>query len=324
MLRVTGCVLKPVTCNPQQYIFKILYMPQQIILQTDCKDLKLLNRGKVRDLYDLGDMLLMIATDRISAFDVILPNGIPCKGKILTQLSAFWFSQLSDIVPNHLISTRVEDFPAVCAQYKDVLAGRSMLIKKTKPLPVECVVRGYLSGSGWKDYKKSGTICGIALPSGLLESSPLGKPLFTPSTKAEAGTHDENIDFNTAKKAVGEETALKLQKLSIAIYEKARAVAEAKGIIIADTKFEFGTLNGEIILIDEVLTPDSSRFWPRDSYEPGRSQESFDKQFVRDYLLSLDWDQKPPAPSLPDDIIQKTSQRYIEACRRLTGKEFAC
>jgi len=297
-------------------------MTEQIILQTEFKDLQLLNRGKVRDLYDMGDALLMIATDRISAFDVILPNGIPGKGKILTQLSAFWFSQLAGIVPHHLISTRVEDFPAACRPYRDILSGRSMLIKKTKPLPVECVVRGYLSGSGWKDYQKSGAVCGIPLPAGLKESAPLNEPIFTPSTKAEIGTHDENIDFAVAQKLVGKETADRLRALTIAIYQRARSIAEEKGIIIADTKFEFGMLNNEIILIDEVLTPDSSRFWPMDSYAPGKSQNSFDKQFVRDYLLSLTWDQKPPAPTLPDEIIQKTSQRYIEAYRRLTGKEF--
>jgi phosphoribosylaminoimidazole-succinocarboxamide synthase len=297
-------------------------MTEQIILQTEFNDLKLLNRGKVRDLYDMGDALLMIATDRISAFDVILPNGIPGKGKILTQLSAFWFSQLAGIVPHHLISTRVEDFPAACRPYRDILAGRSMLIKKTKPLPVECVVRGYLSGSGWKDYQKSGAVCGIPLPAGLKESDSLGEPIFTPSTKAEIGTHDENINFSAAEKLVGKETAARLKQLTIAIYQKARSIAEEKGIIIADTKFEFGMLNGEIILIDEVLTPDSSRFWPQDSYAPGKAQNSFDKQFVRDYLLSLTWDQKPPAPTLPAEIIQKTSQRYQEAFRRLTGKEF--
>ena len=298
-------------------------MTEQIILQTEFKDLKLLNRGKVRDLYDMGDALLMIATDRISAFDVILPNGIPGKGKILTQLSAFWFSQLTGVVPHHLISTRVEDFPAACRPYRDILSGRSMLIKKTKPLPVECVVRGYLSGSGWKDYQKSGAVCGIPLPAGLKESDSLGEPIFTPSTKAEIGTHDENINFSAAEKLVGKETAARLKQLTIAIYQKARSIAEEKGIIIADTKFEFGMLNGEIILIDEVLTPDSSRFWPQDSYAPGKSQNSFDKQFVRDYLLSLTWDQKPPAPTLPAEIIQKTSQRYQEAFRRLTGKEFS-
>ena len=297
-------------------------MTEQIILQTEFKDLQLLNRGKVRDLYDMGDALLMIATDRISAFDVILPNGIPGKGKILTQLSAFWFSQLAGIVPHHLISTRVEDFPAACRPYRDILSGRSMLIKKTKPLPVECVVRGYLSGSGWKDYQKSGAVCGIPLPAGLKESDSLGEPIFTPSTKAEIGTHDENINFSAAEKLVGKETAARLKQLTIAIYQKARSIAEEKGIIIADTKFEFGMLNGEIILIDEVLTPDSSRFWPMDSYAPGKAQNSFDKQFVRDYLLSLTWDQKPPAPTLPAEIIQKTSQRYQEAYRRLTGKEF--
>ena len=297
-------------------------MTEQIILQTEFKDLKLLNRGKVRDLYDLGDSLLMIATDRISAFDVILPNGIPYKGEILTRLSSFWFSHLSGIVPHHLISTRVEDFPAVCRPYRDILAGRSMLIKKTKPLPVECVVRGYLSGSGWKDYQKTGSVCGIPLPAGLKESDSLGEPIFTPSTKAEIGTHDENIDFAGAVKLVGKDIAEKLRQLTIAVYQRARSIAEERGIIIADTKFEFGLLNREILLIDEVLTPDSSRFWPMDTYAPGKSQNSFDKQFVRDYLLSLTWDQKPPAPEFPEDIIQKTSQRYQEAFRRLTGKEF--
>jgi phosphoribosylaminoimidazole-succinocarboxamide synthase len=276
----------------------------------------------VRDLYDLGDSLLMVATDRISAFDVILPNGIPYKGEILTRLSSFWFSHLSGIVPHHLISTRVEDFPAACRPYRDVLAGRSMLIKKTKPLPVECVVRGYLSGSGWKDYQKSGSVCGIPLPAGLKESDSLREPIFTPSTKAEIGTHDENIDFAGAVKLVGKDIAEKLRQLTIAVYQRARSIAEERGIIIADTKFEFGLLNNEILLIDEVLTPDSSRFWPMDTYSPGKSQNSFDKQFVRDYLLSLTWDQKPPAPVLPEDIIQKTSQRYQEAFRRLTGKEF--
>jgi len=299
-------------------------MAEHIILHTDFKDLKLLNRGKVRDLYDLGDTLLMIATDRISAFDVILPNGIPYKGKILTQLSAFWFSQIADIVPNHLISTCVDEFPSVCAQYKDVLDGRSMLIKKAAPLPVECVVRGYLSGSGWKDYQNSGAVCGIKLPAGLVESAALDEPIFTPSTKAEIGLHDQNIDFSAVQNLVGKNVAERLKELTLAIYKKARAIAESRGIIIADTKFEFGMFNGEIILIDEVLTPDSSRFWPRDSYVPGRPQRSFDKQFVRDYLLSLNWNQKPPAPSLPEDIIQKTSERYIEAYRRLTGKEFSC
>jgi phosphoribosylaminoimidazole-succinocarboxamide synthase len=297
-------------------------MPEKVVLQTDFKDLKLLNRGKVRDLYDLGETLLMVATDRLSAFDVILPNGIPYKGKILTQLSEFWFSQIADMVPHHLISTRVEDFPPACAQYRNILAGRSMLIKKTKPLPVECVVRGYLSGSGWKDYKKTGAVCGISLPAGLEESAAIGEPIFTPSTKAETGTHDENIDFAAVRKLVGVTVADKLRELTIGIYKKAQTVAEPRGIIIADTNFEFGTLNGEIILIDEVLTPDSSRFWPKDMYKPGGAQQSFDKQFVRDYLLSLDWDQKPPAPSLPEDIIQITSERYLEAYRRLTGNEF--
>lgn len=295
-------------------------MKENIVLKTDLPDLKLLNRGKVRDLYDLGDTLLIVSSDRISAFDVVLPNGIPGKGKVLTKLTEFWLPRLSDITPHHLISTQVEDFPPQCRKYADVLAGRSMLVKKAEPLPVECIVRGYVAGSGWKDYQRTGAICGISLPAGLLESASFKEPIFTPSTKAEVGTHDENISFQDACSAVGKETAEKIRELSIRIYKKAKDLAETRGIIIADTKMEFGFMGGELILIDEVLTPDSSRFWPKESYRPGRSQMSFDKQFVRDYLNSLDWDHNPPPPSLPEDIITKTTERYMEAYSRLTGE----
>lgn len=295
-------------------------MQDNVVLKTEFSDLKLLNRGKVRDLYDLGDTLLMISTDRISAFDVILPNGIPFKGKVLTKLTDFWFSHITDITPHHLISTNVEDFPSECKKYADILAGRSMLVKKAKPLPVECIVRGYISGSGWKDYQQTEAISGVSLPSGLTESSPLEEPIFTPSTKAEVGIHDENISFEQVCGVIGKETAERIRDLSIKIYKRAKEIAETRGIIIADTKMEFGTADGEIILIDELLTPDSSRFWPKESYEPGRPQMSFDKQFVRDYLNSLDWDKTPPPPTLPEDIIKKTTERYIEAYTRLTGE----
>jgi phosphoribosylaminoimidazole-succinocarboxamide synthase len=296
-------------------------MSNGVVLKTDFTGLKLINRGKVRDLYDLGDSLLIVSTDRISAFDVILPNGVPRKGEVLNKMSIFWFSQVQDIVANHIITTDVSRFPAACLPYADVLAGRSMVVKKAKPLLIECIVRGYISGSGWKDYQKTGAVCGIKLPAGLRESEVLPEPIFAPSTKADVGVHDENISFEEACKIVGAELAGSVRDLAVAVYLRARQVAEKRGIIIADTKMEFGTLDGKVILIDELLTPDSSRFWPQDSYAPGRSQNSYDKQFVRDYLLSLDWDQKAPAPNLPADIIEKTSERYIEAYRRLTGKE---
>ena len=296
-------------------------MSNGVVLKTDFTGLTLINRGKVRDLYDLGDSLLIVSTDRISAFDVILPNGVPRKGEVLNKMSIFWFSQVQDIVPNHIITTDVNLFPEACLPYADVLAGRSMVVKKAKPLPIECIVRGYISGSGWKDYRKTGAVCGIKLPSGLRESEVLPQPIFAPSTKADVGVHDENISFDQACKIVGTELAGSVRDLAVAVYLRARQVAEKRGIIIADTKMEFGMLDGKVILIDELLTPDSSRFWPQDSYAPGRSQNSFDKQFVRDYLLSLDWDQKAPAPTLPADIIKKTSERYIEAYRRLTGTE---
>jgi phosphoribosylaminoimidazole-succinocarboxamide synthase len=295
-------------------------MENKVVLKTEFSDLKLLNRGKVRDIYDLGDMLLMISTDRISAFDVIMSEGIPGKGQLLTKMTEFWLSHLSDIVPNHLISTDIADFPSECRQYADVLSGRSMLVKKAAPLAAECIVRGYISGSGWKDYQKTGAICGITLPADLVESSVLPEPIFTPSTKAEVGTHDENINFEQVCGIIGKENAETLKGLSIKIYKRAKDIAERKGIIIADTKMEFGILDNEIILIDEVLTPDSSRFWPMNEYAPGRPQRSFDKQFVRDYLASLSWDKTPPPPSLPEDIIGKTKDRYLEAYKRLTGE----
>jgi phosphoribosylaminoimidazole-succinocarboxamide synthase len=296
-------------------------MSESVLLTTDFEDLKLLSRGKVRDIYDLGEMLLIVTTDRISAFDVILSEGIPFKGKVLTQISSYWFEIMRDLTPHHLVSIDTGDFPPVCRKYESSLRGRSMLVKRANPLPVECVIRGYLAGSGWKEYQQSGVICGISVKAGLKESSQLAEPIFTPATKAELGDHDENITYKQAEEIVGAEVAERAKRVSRALYTKGSEMARKKGIIIADTKFEFGFLNGELILIDEVLTPDSSRFWPEDEYEPGRSQQSFDKQFVRDYLLTLDWDKTPPPPHLPEDIIKKTSERYLEAFRRLTGKE---
>jgi len=281
--------------------------------------LTLFSRGKVRDIYDLGDKLLLVASDRISAFDVILPTPIPDKGKILTQLSEFWFNQIGNLVPHHLISTKVEDFPAACQPHRAALEGRSMLVKKSKPAPVECIVRGYITGSGWKDYQKTGAVCGIKLPQGLVEAARLDQPIFTPSTKAAVGDHDINISFEEMIEKIGKVKAEKMREATLAIYQRARALAETKGIIIADTKFEFGMEGDDILLIDEVLTPDSSRFWPMDGYRPGKTPDSFDKQFVRDYLLSLKWDMKPPAPELPPEIIKKTQDKYREALRRLTG-----
>ncbi len=294
-------------------------MAATALMETNFPNLNLVNRGKVRDIYDLGEQLLIVATDRISAFDVVMPNPIPGKGRILTRLSKFWFSHMASLVPNHLITTEVKDFPASCQPYEDDLTGRSMLVKKAAPLPVECIVRGYLSGSGWKDYQQTGQICGIALPEGLKESDRLDQPIFTPSTKAESGTHDENIPVDEVVRKLGPTVADRLATVSLAVYEKARRLGEEKGIIIADTKFEFGFQNDELLLIDEVLTPDSSRFWPRDQYRPGGPQVSFDKQFLRDYLESLHWDKKPPAPPLPADIIEKTRAKYEEALRIFTG-----
>lgn len=295
---------------------------EEVLMVTEFPEIPSRKRGKVRDIYDLGDNLLIIATDRISAFDVVLPNGIPKKGKVLNQISKYWFEKTADIVPNHLISTDVNDYPELFHKYRNILEGRSMLVTKTKPLPIECIVRGYISGSGWKDYQKSGAICGIPLPKGLLESSKLENPIFTPSTKAEEGIHDENIPFERTVEILGGDLAASVKTKSIAIYLMARGIAEEKGIIIADTKFEFGINEhrGELILIDELLTPDSSRFWPKDEYAPGGPQKSFDKQFVRDYLISIDWNKRPPAPSLPPDIVDKTTEKYLEVLRRLIGE----
>jgi len=284
---------------------------EKIILKTDMPDIKFIRSGKVRDIYDLGDSLLMIASDRISAFDVVLPNGIPGKGKLLTQISIYWFRQMEDIIKNHLIATNVDDYPSQCHKYRDQLEGRSILVKKAEQLPVECIVRGYLSGSGWKEYQKTGSVCGIKLPDGLKESSRLETPIFTPSTKAEEG-HDINISFKETENIVGDEMAAKLRDVSLRIYSKAREIAEKKGIIIADTKFEFGIYDKELILIDEILTPDSSRFWSMQTYEPGKGQDSYDKQIIRDYLLTLDWDQTYPGPVLPEHIVDKAIERYRE------------
>ncbi|HNY73402.1 MAG TPA: phosphoribosylaminoimidazolesuccinocarboxamide synthase [Syntrophales bacterium] len=281
--------------------------------------LPLAGRGKVRDIYDLDDRLLIVATDRISAFDVVMPNPIPGKGRVLTQMSTFWFGTMADIIGNHVISTDPADYPEACRPYREVLAGRSMLVKKARPLPVECIVRGYLSGSGWKDYRRNGTVSGIRLPAGLKESSRLPEPIFTPSTKAPEGEHDLAITKEETERLIGGELTTRVIAASIAIYNRAAALAVDRGIIIADTKMEFGIYDGELIIIDELLTPDSSRFWPRDGYAEGRGQSSFDKQFLRDYLLSIPWDQRPPAPELPGDIISKTAEKYEEALKRLTS-----
>ncbi len=290
-----------------------------IITQTNCPELNLVNRGKVRDIYDLGEHLLIVASDRISAFDVIMDVGIPLKGYVLTQISKFWFEQMTDLVPHHLIATEVNDFPAITHQYRDQLEGRSMLAKKAQPLPVECIVRGYLSGSGWKEYQQRGSLCSIPLPAGLVQSDKLPETLFTPSTKAELGEHDENISFEQTIELCGLETAEQVSEISIKIYERARDLADKKGLIIADTKFEFGLINGQLIWIDEALTPDSSRFWPKDQYHPGSAQPSFDKQFLRDYLETLDWGKEAPAPELPEEIVRKTGEKYLEALKRLTA-----
>jgi len=290
----------------------------KVVLKTEFPDVTLLKRGKVRDIYDLGEYLLLVATDRISAFDVVLPNGIPEKGKVLTQVSIFWFKQMEDIIPNHVVATRIKDFPKTLHKYSEILEGRSMFVKRTDTIPVECVVRGYLSGSGWAEYKTGGTICGIKLHEGLVKSSRLDKPLFTPSTKSETG-HDSNISFEGVISLVGQELAERLKDVSLKIYSKARQIAEKRGIIIADTKFEFGLVNGNLVLIDELLTPDSSRFWSIKDYTPGKNQEGFDKQIVRDYLLTLDWNKTYPGPELPGEIIEKTAARYKEILKIITG-----
>lgn len=291
------------------------------VRETDFSNIKLLKRGKVRDIYDLGDKLLMVATDRMSAFDVVMPDPIPDKGKILTQISLFWFDIIKPLIQNHVISSDVNEYPIECRKYSEELNGRSMLVRKTEPLPVECVVRGYLSGSGWNSYQERGEICGIRLPKGLKESDKLPEPLFTPSTKEEVGTHDINIDFDETVKRIGKKLAERVKELSIEIYMRGTKLAAQKGIIIADTKFEFGLIDNDVIIIDEVLTPDSSRFWPKDSYKPGGPQLSFDKQYLRDYLTSIKWNRKPPAPSLPKDVIDNTRSKYMEALKRLTGAE---
>ncbi len=298
-----------------------------VVKETKLGDLKLFKKGKVRDVYELPPakpderpMLLIVATDRISAFDVVMEDPIPDKGKILTKMSLFWFNYMEGIVKNHLIASRPEEYPEVCHKYKEQLKDRSMLVIKADPLPVECIVRGYLAGSGWKDYIESGKVCGIQLPAGLKESQELPEPIFTPSTKAEGGEHDENISFEETVNLVGRQTAETIRDLSLKIYKEGRGYAAERGIIIADTKFEFGFVDGDLVLIDEILTPDSSRFWPADDYEPGRPQKSFDKQFLRDYLLSINWSKKPPPPKLPQEIIDKTREKYLEALERLTGQ----
>jgi phosphoribosylaminoimidazole-succinocarboxamide synthase len=292
---------------------------EKTIYETDFPDLTLFKRGKVRDVYEVEDKLLIVATDRVSAFDVIMADPIPGKGRILTKISTAWFRAMEEVVPNHLISTRVDAYPSPCGEYAADLEGRSMLVRRTDPVPIECVARGYLAGSGWQEYQESGTICGIKLPAGLVESSKIPEPVFTPATKEEVGDHDINITFEEMVKRIGKDLSEQLREITLTIYERARDMAEAKGIIIADTKLEFGLLDGELILIDELLTPDSSRFWPADEYKPGGPQHAFDKQFLRDYLLTLDWDKSPPPPPLPEDIIKKTRERYEEALRRLTG-----
>ena len=296
-------------------------MSGNTLLQLDLPGIPKVRSGKVREMFDLGDRLLMVASDRISAYDVVMPNGIPRKGEVLTLFSHFWFDRAADLVPNHLLSKADEPLPEAVQPHADQIGRRAMVVKKAQPLAIECVVRGYLAGSGWKEYQKQGTVCGISLPDGLENSSQLPEPIFTPATKAEEG-HDENISFDEAVNIVGKNVAEQARELSIELYKRGRDHAAEKGIIIADTKFEFGIFEGELILIDEVLTPDSSRFWPADLYAPGRSQPSFDKQFVRDYLETLDWDKTPPGPELPAEIVQKTSEKYIEAYTRVTGLEF--
>ncbi len=296
-------------------------MNKKVLLQTDFPKLKLVKRGKVRDIYDAGENFLIVSTDRLSAFDVIMSQGIPYKGEVLTRISKFWFEYTKDVIPNHVISTEVKDYPSECAEYEEDLAGRSMLVKKAEVIPIECIVRGYISGSGWNDYKKTGKISGIDIPEGMTESEKFQYPLFTPSTKAEIGLHDENISLKEAEKIIDRAEIEKIKKAALNVYTKASEYALTKGIIIADTKMEFGIHNGSIILVDELLTPDSSRFWPVDKYEKGRAQESYDKQFVRDYLLSINFNKQPPPPHLPEEIIEKTSGKYLEVLNKLTGEK---
>jgi phosphoribosylaminoimidazole-succinocarboxamide synthase len=292
-----------------------------VVLQTNFPGLKRVNQGKVRDIYDLGEHLMIVTSDRISAFDVVMNEGIPYKGFVLTQISRFWFETFADLIPNHLVSADVNDFPVETRPYRDQLEGRSMLVRKAQPLPVECIVRGYLAGSGWKEYCRQGTVCGIGLPAGMVESQQLPEPLFTPSTKAELGAHDENISFAQAAELCGADVAAQARDVALAIYRRARGLMADKGIIVADTKFEFGLRDGKLLWIDEALTPDSSRFWPKDAYRMGGAQPSFDKQFLRDYLETLDWNKQAPAPALPDDIVLKTSEKYLEALFRITGQK---
>jgi len=290
----------------------------ECLLETQIAAFPLWQRGKVRDVYDLGDRLLIVATDRLSAFDVVLPTGIPGKGAVLTRISLFWFRLLADLIPNHVVTSDVRQYGSELQPYREQLEGRSMIVTKTKVVPVECVVRGYLAGSGWKDYQRTGSVCGIALPTGLKQSQRLEQPLFTPSTKAEQGHHDENIAFVAVEALIGRERAAELRDISLAIYRRAREYAEARGILLADTKFEFGIKDGKLVWIDEALTPDSSRFWLADGYAPGRSQPSFDKQYVRDYLETLAWDKRPPGPVLPPEVVARTREKYSEAYVRLT------
>jgi len=291
--------------------------PDEILLETNLP-IPLVARGKVRDLYDLGDSLLFVATDRISAFDCILATGIPCKGRVLTQMSLFWFDFLKDLTPSHLLTADVSGYPKELSKHHDILNGRSMVVKKAEMIPVECVARGYLAGSGWKEYKTEGTVCGISLPAGLRDGERLPEPIFTPATKAQAG-HDMNVSFDHIAHVIGGELSGRLRDLTLAIYKRAAEYALQRGIILADTKFEFGFVNGQLVLADEVLTPDSSRYWPADSYKPGGAQFSFDKQYVRDYLETLAWNKQPPAPGLPEDIAQRTGDKYREAYTRITG-----
>lgn len=290
-----------------------------VISRTDFPDLKLLKRGKVRDMYDLGEHLLMVATDRISAFDVVMHEPIPDKGIILTQISLFWFEMMRSTVANHVVASDVDEYPKICRPYAASLKGRSLLVKKAVPLPIECVARGYISGSGWSSYLQSGEVCGIRLPRGLKESDRLAEPIFTPATKEEAGMHDINVDFEEARKRIGSELSGRVRDLTLTLYRRGAAFAETKGIIIADTKFEFGLVGDELILIDELLTPDSSRFWPEASYQPGGPQQSYDKQYMRDYLISTRWNKTPPPPTLPEEVIRNTRLKYLEALRQLSG-----
>ncbi|MGE5699000.1 MAG: phosphoribosylaminoimidazolesuccinocarboxamide synthase [Deltaproteobacteria bacterium] len=298
-------------------------MTTQAVVETNLPGMKFLGRGKVRDIYEVDGKLLLVASDRLSAFDVVMPDGIPGKGQVLNRISAFWFTKLSGIVPNHMISIEVGEFPPAARAHADALRGRSMLCRKAAPLPVECVVRGYLSGSGWAEYKEHGEVCGIPLPKGLVESARLPEPIFTPATKEEKGRHDENISFDRMVEVVGRERAAQVRDTAVALYRSAAEYALGRGIIIADTKFEFGMADGKLLLIDEALTPDSSRFWPAADYRAGGPQKSFDKQFVRDYLLTLPWNKTAPGPKLPPDVIEKTSQKYREALRILTGTDIS-